>query len=48
MEVDNVEFMSLMGISSNEMIVYATASNNPYVSFFYKIKKSDGSIDSTF
>ena len=40
--------MSLMGSSSNDMIVYATASNNPYVPFFYKIKKIDGSIESTF
>jgi hypothetical protein len=37
-----------MGTSSNNMLVYATASNNPYVPLFYKIKKSDGSIESTF
>ena len=48
MEVDSVEYMSLMGNSSKNFLVYATSSNNPYVPLFYLIKKIDGSIDSTF
>ena len=40
--------MSLMGSSSTNLLVYATASGNPYVPLFYLIKKTDGSIASTF
>ena len=47
-EVDTVEYMSLMGNSSTNLLIYATASSNPYVPLFYLIKKTDGSIDSTF
>ncbi len=48
MEVDSVEYMSLMGSSSMNFLVYATASSNLYVPLFYIIKKTDGSIESTF
>ncbi len=37
-----------MGSSSTNFLVYATASNNLYVPLFYQIKKTDGSIASTF
>jgi hypothetical protein len=40
--------MSLMGASSTNLLVYATASNNLNVPLFYQIKKTDGSIASTF
>ena len=46
--MDSVEYMSLMGSSSTNLLVYATASSNPYVPLFYLIKKIDGSIASTF
>ena len=48
MEVDSVEYMSLMGSSSINLLVYATASNKLNVPLFYLIKKTDGSIISTF
>ena len=48
MEVDSVEYMSLMGSSSTNLIVYATASSKPFVPLFYLINKIDGSITSTF
>ncbi len=47
-EVDSVEYMSLMGNSSLNFLVYATASTNPNIPLFYLIKKTDGSIESTF
>ena len=47
-EVDSVEYMSLMGTSSTNFLIYATASSNPYVPLFFLIKKTDGTIDSTF
>ena len=37
-----------MGSSSKNLIVYATASNNQNVPLFYLIKKTDGSLASTF
>ena len=46
--MDSVEYMSLMGISSTNLLVYATASNNPNVPLFYQIKKTDSSVASTF
>ena len=47
-EVDTVEYMSLMGNSSTNLLVYTTSSINPYVPLFYQINKIDGSINSTF
>ena len=46
--MDTVEYMSLLGSSSLNFLVYATSSSNPYVPLFYLIKKTDGSIASTF
>ena len=37
-----------MGNSSENLLIYATASNNPLVPLFYLIKKTDGSLESTF
>jgi hypothetical protein len=48
LEVDSVEYMSLMGSSSSNFLVYTTSSSNPYVPLFYLIKETDGSITSTF
>ena len=37
-----------MGSSSINLLVYATASNKPNIPLFYLIKKTDGSVASTF
>ena len=42
--VDTVEFMSAMGSSSLNLILYATRSSNPYIPLIFRISKSDGSI----
>ena len=48
MEVDSVEYMSLMGSSSANLLIYATLSSKPFIPLFYQIKKTDGSVASTF
>ena len=47
-EVDAIEHISLMGTSSENLLVIATSSKNPYIPLFYQIKKLDGSIASAF
>jgi hypothetical protein len=42
--VDTVEFMSAMGSSSLNLVLYATKSSSPYIPLIFTISKSDGSI----
>ena len=42
--VDTVEFISAMGSSSENLVLYVTRSGNPYIPLILTIKKSDGSI----
>ena len=42
--VDSVEFMSAMGISSQNLVLYASKSSSPYIPVILTISKSDGSI----
>ena len=42
--VDTFEFMSAMGSSSLNLILYATKSTSPYIPLIFRISKSDGSI----
>ena len=42
--VDTVEFMSAMGSSSLNLVLYATKSSNAYIPLIFRISKSDGSI----
>ena len=37
-----------MGTNSKNLLIYTSASSNPYIPLFYLIKKTDGSLDSTF
>lgn len=37
-----------MGSSSTNLLIYATSSSNQFVPLFYQIKKTDGSVVSTF
>lgn len=42
--VDTFESMSAMGSSSQNLILYATKSSDPFIPLIFSIKKSDGSI----
>ena len=42
--VDTVEFMSAMGSSSLNLVLYATKSSSPYIPLIFILRKSDGSI----
>ena len=42
--VDTFEFMSAMGSSPLNLILYATKSTSPYIPLIFRISKSDGSI----
>jgi len=42
--VDTVESMSAMGGASQNLILYSTKSNSPYIPLIFTISKSDGSI----
>ena len=42
--VDTVEFMSTMGTSSLNLILYATKSTKPYIPLIFTISKSAGSV----
>ena len=42
--VDTVEFMSAMGTSSLNLVMYATKSSSKYIPLIFRIKKTDGSI----
>ena len=46
--VDTVEFMSAMGITSLNLVLYATKSSSPYIPVIFTISKSDGSIVKAF
>ena len=46
--VDTFEFMSAMGNSSQNLILYATKSSSPYIPIISIISKTDGSIVRTF
>ena len=43
-DVDTFEFMSAMGSSSQNLILYCTKSNNTYKPLIFTISKIDGSI----
>ena len=40
--VDTVEFMSAMGASSVNLVLYVTKSSSPYIPLILTIRKSDG------
>ena len=42
--VDTFEYMSAMGSSSQNLVLYATKSSNPYIPLIFTISKTDGSI----
>ena len=42
--VDTFEFMSAMGSSSLNLILYATQSSSPYIPLIFRINKADGSL----
>ena len=42
--MDTFEFMSAMGSSSLNLILYATKSTSPYIPLIFRIRKSDGFI----
>ena len=42
--VDTFEFMSGMGSSSQNLILYATKSSSPYIPLIFRINKADGSL----
>ena len=44
MSVDTVEFMSAMGTSSQNLVLYATKSSSPYIPIIFTTSKSDGSL----
>ena len=46
--IDTVEFMSAMGSSSQNLVLYATKSSSPYIPLIFTISKFDGSITMTF
>ena len=43
-QVDTVEFMSAMGSTSENLVLYVTKSSLPYIPLILTMKKSDGSI----
>ena len=43
-QVDTVEFMSAMGSTSQNLVLYVTKSSSPYIPLILTLKKSDGSI----
>ncbi len=47
-EVDTVEFMSAMGIGSENLVLYATKSSSPYIPLIFTISKYDGSWVTSF
>ena len=42
-DIDTFEFMSVMGRTSQNLILYVTESNNPYKPIIFTISKIDGS-----
>jgi len=46
--VDTVEFMSAMGTSSQNFIIYVTKSSSPFIPIIFIVSKTDGSIVRSF
>ena len=47
-QIETIEYMSAMGSSSENLLIYVTSSLNPYIPIILTAKKLDGSIVLSF